>query len=272
MNDGFCSVLVFPSPNDHSHDVGVFVDVSVNWMASGIVPDVGVALKPATGAKGAMVVVVVTGSDVGTVVISVVTAVVMTVVATDVGTVVAIVAAAVVTAVVTTVVGTDVGMVVGTVVATVVTTVGGADVGTVVTTVVAVVFASSAATGRAMPATSMRMIKTGMKKVCEVMVHQTFRASVQGEGVCIDVAFRPPRIPGPPAGIPRAAVSWSLVTPSCCAAAVRFGRPFTELFRALWRSCSETPSVAAAAVRRVVFERKFAPPWCWRGEPAGAPP
>jgi len=260
VNDGFCSVLVFPSPNDQSHDVGVFADVSVNWIVSGIVPDVGVALKPATGAKGAMVVMVVTGSEVGTVVTSVVTAVVMTVVATDVGTVVTIVVAAVVTTVV------------GTVVATVVTTVVGTDVGTVVTTVVAVVFTSSAATGMAMPATSIRIIKTGMKKVCEVMVHQTFRASAQGEGVCIDVAFRPPRIPGLPAGIPRAAVSCSLVTPSCCAAAVRFGRPFTELFRALWRSCSETPNVAAAAVRRVVLERKFAPPWCWRGEPAESVP
>ena len=43
MNDGFCEVLVFPSPNDQSHDVGVLVDVSVNRMVNGIVPDVGAA-------------------------------------------------------------------------------------------------------------------------------------------------------------------------------------------------------------------------------------
>ncbi|MFA6225276.1 MAG: hypothetical protein WC620_03615 [Methanoregula sp.] len=131
---------------------------------------------------------VVTGSEVGTVVASVVTAVVMTVVATDVGTDVATVVAAVVTIVVMTVVGTDVG----TVVATVVTSVVGIDVGTVVATVVAVVFESSAATGMAIPAINMRARKTGIKKVCEVVVHPTCRESVQVNDVCTAVAFRPP--------------------------------------------------------------------------------
>jgi len=40
----------FTSVAFHCHDVGRFVDVSVNWTVKGAVPLVGVALKPATGA------------------------------------------------------------------------------------------------------------------------------------------------------------------------------------------------------------------------------
>jgi hypothetical protein len=47
---GFWAVDVPPSPNDHAHDVGLPVDVSVNVTGSGAVPDVGVAVNDATGA------------------------------------------------------------------------------------------------------------------------------------------------------------------------------------------------------------------------------
>jgi hypothetical protein len=57
VKDGFCTVLVFPSPNDQSHEVGVPVDESVNCTVNGTVPDVGVALKPATGAAEVVVMV-----------------------------------------------------------------------------------------------------------------------------------------------------------------------------------------------------------------------
>ena len=39
-----------PSPKFHDHDFGVLVDVSVNVTVNGAVPDVGVPVKPATGA------------------------------------------------------------------------------------------------------------------------------------------------------------------------------------------------------------------------------
>jgi hypothetical protein len=47
--DGFCTVDVLPSPNDHAHDVGVFVDKSANWTVSGDVPDVTAEANEATG-------------------------------------------------------------------------------------------------------------------------------------------------------------------------------------------------------------------------------
>ena len=39
-----------PSPNDHTHDVGVFVEASVNWMVTGTVPVVAEDTNAATGA------------------------------------------------------------------------------------------------------------------------------------------------------------------------------------------------------------------------------
>jgi hypothetical protein len=59
VNDGFWSVLVFPSPNVQFHVVGEFVEVSVNCTVSGTDPDAGVAVNAATGADatGALVVV-----------------------------------------------------------------------------------------------------------------------------------------------------------------------------------------------------------------------
>ena len=122
---------MFPSPNDQTHSVGVLLEESVNWTVNGTVPDVGVALKPATGVKGVVVVVVVTGVVVATVVAIVVT--------TVVGTVVATVVAGVVGAVVATVVVVTVGVVV-------------------------VVVTVSAATGMKIPAVTMMTRKTGKKK------------------------------------------------------------------------------------------------------------
>jgi hypothetical protein len=49
VNDGFWSVLVFPSPNVQFHVVGKSAEVSVNWTVSGTEPDTGVALKEAVG-------------------------------------------------------------------------------------------------------------------------------------------------------------------------------------------------------------------------------
>ena len=48
---GFLIVLlvVLPSPKIHNHDVGVFVELSVNVTVKGRLPDVGVPLNPATG-------------------------------------------------------------------------------------------------------------------------------------------------------------------------------------------------------------------------------
>ena len=47
---GFFSVLELSSPNNQFHDIGVFVEVSVNATVNGAVPDNGVAVKLATGA------------------------------------------------------------------------------------------------------------------------------------------------------------------------------------------------------------------------------
>jgi hypothetical protein len=46
----FWLVDVLPSsPKVHSHEVGVFVEVSVNETANGVTPDVGVYVNDATG-------------------------------------------------------------------------------------------------------------------------------------------------------------------------------------------------------------------------------
>ena len=50
---GFGLVEVVPSPKSHDHPVGDPVEESVNLTSSGAVPAVGVAEKPATGARGA---------------------------------------------------------------------------------------------------------------------------------------------------------------------------------------------------------------------------
>ena len=40
-----------PSPNDQFHEIGVFVEVSVNFTVNGAGPEVGIPVKPATGAS-----------------------------------------------------------------------------------------------------------------------------------------------------------------------------------------------------------------------------
>jgi hypothetical protein len=47
--EGFCEVLVLPSPNDQLQLVGVFVELSVNATVNGAVPEEGVPVKLATG-------------------------------------------------------------------------------------------------------------------------------------------------------------------------------------------------------------------------------
>ena len=42
-------MLVLPSPKFQLHDVGVLVEVSVNWTANGVVPEVADCEKSATG-------------------------------------------------------------------------------------------------------------------------------------------------------------------------------------------------------------------------------
>lgn len=42
-----------PSPKDHVHDVGEYVEESTNWTVSGAVPDVVVETKELTGAVAA---------------------------------------------------------------------------------------------------------------------------------------------------------------------------------------------------------------------------
>ena len=51
MCTGFCCVAFTddPSPNDQLHDVGVLVELSVNVMVNGAVPEVGVPVNEATG-------------------------------------------------------------------------------------------------------------------------------------------------------------------------------------------------------------------------------
>ena len=48
---------MIPSPNIHNHDVGVFVDLSVNCTVNGAVPDVVFSVKLATGAGTVPVIV-----------------------------------------------------------------------------------------------------------------------------------------------------------------------------------------------------------------------
>ena len=46
-----------PSPNDHLHEVGEFVEVSVKVTVDGAEPETGVPVKPATGDTGVAVIV-----------------------------------------------------------------------------------------------------------------------------------------------------------------------------------------------------------------------
>jgi hypothetical protein len=48
--EGFCSVFCIPSPNDHCHPVGAFVEVSVHWTVSGAVPDCRLVVNEEMGA------------------------------------------------------------------------------------------------------------------------------------------------------------------------------------------------------------------------------
>ena len=96
--EGFSVVLVFPSPKFHNHDVGELAEVSVNWTVRGVLPEVGLPKKVATGESGAVVavvagvvVVVVTGMVVAVVVT---TAVIVVVTGTVVAVVVTVVLAA----------------------------------------------------------------------------------------------------------------------------------------------------------------------------------
>ena len=50
---GFCVLEVPPSPNAQDHDVGLPVEVSVNWIACPAVGDAGTKVKLATGALDA---------------------------------------------------------------------------------------------------------------------------------------------------------------------------------------------------------------------------
>jgi hypothetical protein len=98
-------VLVPPSPKSQAHKVGEFIDVSVNWTASGAVPVDGEQLNPATGSTTAALVVVVMGEVVTAIVVA---TIVGAVVATVVGTLVATVVAGMVIIVVGTAVGVTV--------------------------------------------------------------------------------------------------------------------------------------------------------------------
>jgi hypothetical protein len=53
---GFCSYEVPPSPNTHVHDVGVLVDVSLNWTANGAIPYVKFAVNEVTGSTSVTVI------------------------------------------------------------------------------------------------------------------------------------------------------------------------------------------------------------------------
>ena len=59
MAEGFCCVAVEPSPKSQAHDVGFWVEVSVNCTVRGASPEVGEAVKLAVGAVGAAVTVIV---------------------------------------------------------------------------------------------------------------------------------------------------------------------------------------------------------------------
>ena len=49
--NGFWAVEKPPSPNDHTHDVGEFVEESTNWTARGAGPEVTFETKAATGTE-----------------------------------------------------------------------------------------------------------------------------------------------------------------------------------------------------------------------------
>jgi hypothetical protein len=51
--NGFCTVDVPPSPNDHAQEVGEGEDVSLNWTVRGEIPEVTFAMNVATGAERA---------------------------------------------------------------------------------------------------------------------------------------------------------------------------------------------------------------------------
>jgi hypothetical protein len=51
-------MFVYPSPKDQTHDVGELVEVSMNWTVRGVVPDVLIAEKEATGVVAAGVAVI----------------------------------------------------------------------------------------------------------------------------------------------------------------------------------------------------------------------
>jgi hypothetical protein len=47
-----------PSPNDHTHEVGVFVEESTNWTGRGIFPEVAVASNAAAGTAATLLTVI----------------------------------------------------------------------------------------------------------------------------------------------------------------------------------------------------------------------
>jgi len=123
-------VLVVPSPNTQLHDVGVLVELSVNWTVSGAAPEDGELLNAATGTitVAAVVVAVVIETVVSVVVTAaVVTAVVATAAVVTVVTTVAVVVTGttVATVVAATVVGTAVAAGVGVDVAPAVSAIAG---------------------------------------------------------------------------------------------------------------------------------------------------
>jgi hypothetical protein len=54
-------VLIFPSPKSQLHEVGEFVEVSVNCTVSGATPELTSEENPVTGAAGETVIVCVAG-------------------------------------------------------------------------------------------------------------------------------------------------------------------------------------------------------------------
>jgi hypothetical protein len=50
---GFCSMEVPPSPNDQTHEVGIFVVESMNWTFSGMFPELTFEINTATGTDAA---------------------------------------------------------------------------------------------------------------------------------------------------------------------------------------------------------------------------
>jgi hypothetical protein len=56
--DGFWVVDEPPSPNDHNHNVGKFVEESTNWIVSGAGPEVSVATNDATGVVATLLTII----------------------------------------------------------------------------------------------------------------------------------------------------------------------------------------------------------------------